>query len=138
MPPSAPSNMCNQQGQRCWGHAIDPAGLANGLRLDGRQLLTSLVRQTFDPRIVEPLREGEALVPAEGGYVGGLAAQVDMILGVDLELIQNPGGEVAEARPDPPDRVDPNGREGQEIESAATLAVPVQGKAISFRLVRRE
>src|SRR5262245_47625324 len=130
--------MSNQQRQSCWGHAIDPAGLANGLWLDGRQLLSSLVRQSLDPRIIEPLRKRKTLVAAEGLDVGGLAAQVDMILGIDLELIENPGGEFAKARPDPSNRVDPNGRKGQELEGAATLAIPVQGEAKSLGLIRCE
>src|SRR5438874_12602792 len=53
MPPGAPSNMSNQQGKRRWGHAVDPAGLADGLRPDGGQLLPGLVRTPPDPRLVE-------------------------------------------------------------------------------------
>jgi hypothetical protein len=127
--------MRNQQGQGCWGHAIDPAGLANGLRPDGGQLLASLVRQPFDPRIVKTLWKRETLVSPEGLDVGRLAAQVDMILGIDLKLLKDLGGEVAKARPDASNHVDPDSGEGQELEGAATLAIPVQGEAISLGLV---
>src|SRR5882724_2634784 len=138
MTPGAPSNMRNQQGERCWGHAVDPAGLANGLWPDGGKLLPGLVRKPLDPRIVETLRKRETLVPAERRDVGSLAAQVDMILGIDLELLKDPGRKVAEARPDPSNRIDPDSGEGQELEGTATLAIPVQGEAISLRLVRCE
>src|SRR5262249_10326489 len=109
-----------------------------GLRPDGGKLLSGLVRQSLDPRIVETLRKRETFVPPESLDVGRLAAQVDMIFGIDLELLEDPRGEVAEARPDPPNHIDPDGGKRQEVESAATLAVPVQGEPISIGFVRRE
>src|SRR5215510_2482250 len=70
--------MGHKQGQGCWGHAIDPAGLADGLWSDGGQLLTSLVRKPLDPRIVETLWERQTLIPPEGRNVSGLAIQIDV------------------------------------------------------------
>jgi hypothetical protein len=130
--------MSNQQGECCGGHAIDPAGLANGLWPDGGKLLPSLVRKPLDPCIVETFWKCETLVPPEGRDVGGLAAQVDMILGVNLELLKDLDWEVAEARPDPPNCIDPDGGKGQELEGAATLAIPIQGEAMSFSFVGSE
>src|SRR4051794_5922585 len=135
-PLGAPSNMRNQQGEGRWCHAIDPAGLANGLRPDGGKLLPGLVRKPLDPCIVQLLRKSQTLVPPEGRNIGGLAAQVDVVLGVDLELLEDPGREVAKARPDPPNRIDPDRRERQELEGAATLTIPVEGEATSLGLVR--
>src|SRR3979490_275681 len=106
MASGAPSNVSNQQGERCWGHAIDPAGLANGLRPDRGQLLPGFVRKPFDPRIVETLRKRQTLVPPEGRDVGGLAAQVDIVLGIDLELPKDPGRKGGKARPDSSNRID--------------------------------
>src|SRR5262245_11144973 len=134
----ASPDMGNQQGQCGWGHAVDPAGLADGLGPYGGQLLARLIRMPLDRRIVEPRRKDQTLVPPEGRNVGGLAIQIDVILGIDLELLKDPVGKVAKARPDPPNRIDPDRWEGQELEGAATLAIPIEGQAVSPGFVRRE
>src|SRR5262245_62710927 len=93
-------NMSDEQGQCRGRHAIDPAGLADRSGLDGRELLAGFVGESFDPGIVQAIGELEAFVPAESCNVGGLAAEIDMVLGGDLELLKDPRGEVDQARSD--------------------------------------
>src|SRR5215510_16255779 len=112
-------NVSDEQGQCRGRHAIDPAGLADGSGLDGRELLASLVGEPFDPGIVQAIGKLEAFVPAESRNVGSLAAEIDMVLGVDLKLLKDPAREVAQGRPNALKGLDPDAGEREQIKGRA-------------------
>ena len=67
--------------------------------------VSSLWRTSFDrpgsARIIDIVGENEAFVASIGFDVSSLATQIDVVLGVDFELLGDLGVELAEARPNP-------------------------------------
>src|SRR5262249_25641933 len=117
---------------------VNATSLSDGARPDGGELLTYLVREALDQRIVDLVGQCETLVAAECGDVGGLPGEIDVVLGVDLQLLKDLRRERVEARPDALQHIDPDGREREELERAAALTVAVQSQTVTLCLVRRE
>ena len=67
----------------------------------GLQLVADLIRKPWQRAIVEVIVENEALIAAIGFHIRSLAAQIDLVLGVDFELLGDLGRKVSEFRPDP-------------------------------------
>src|SRR5262249_30449820 len=132
------ADMSNQKRERRRRHAVDAAGMADRARPDGGEFLARLVRETFDVRVIDIVGQRETLVAAEGRDVGSLAAEIDIVLGVDLELLEDLRRERIEAWPDRAQVIDAQRREGEELECAAPLAVAIERKAMALRLVRGE
>src|SRR5262249_22576715 len=63
----------NQKPERCPRDAVHAGSLADGARTGGIKLLADFMGKTAQLRIVEPVRQFQALVPAIGRDVGGLA-----------------------------------------------------------------
>ena len=101
----------------------------------------SLWRTSFDSpgsaRIVDIVGEDEAFVAAIRFHVGRLAAEIDLVFGVDFELLGDLRVELGEARPDPRQVADADIRIGQKLEGRAALAVLAQREAISSGFARR-
>jgi hypothetical protein len=135
---AAAPDMRHQQSQRRRRHAIDLAGMADGARLIRRQLLLDLVGQTFQRRIIEIVRQREALVAAIGGDIGGLAREIDVVFGVDLDLRDDLWLKCSELRPDFRKIGDSDIRIGQQLEGAAALAVLIERKPMPLSLLRRQ
>ena len=80
--------MRDQQRERRGRHAVDPAGLADGARpMSRRASAATSFESPGSAGVVEVVRQVEALVAAVGGDIGRLAVEIDLVLGVDLELL---------------------------------------------------
>src|SRR5690349_18889337 len=112
-----------QEGQRGRRHALDTARLADGAGAMQLQLLTHLVGEARQAGIIEVFAEHETLVAAIGLHVGSLAAEIDVVLGIDLELSGDFGIELPEGRPDPRQIAEVDFRIRQDFESRAALPV---------------
>src|SRR5689334_14002698 len=73
------AHMSNEKRERRWRHAVDAAGLADRARFDGGEFLARFVRETFDARIIDLIGQFETLVAPEGGDVGGLAREINVV-----------------------------------------------------------
>src|SRR5581483_8633506 len=80
-------------------HAIDPARLPHGPGLRARELAADLVGKTRHHSVVD-LAEHEAFVATEGIDIGALALEIDVILGIDLEMDRDGGVNGRQLRPD--------------------------------------
>ncbi len=87
--------MSHEQRQRRRRDAVDSAGLADGPRPVGLQLMADLVRKPGQHRIIEIVGQNEAFVAPIGFHIGGLPAQIDVVFCVDLELLGDLGLEFA-------------------------------------------
>ena len=112
--------MGGQQGQGCRRDAVKAGGLADGPRPHGSELLPDLVGEPAQLRIVQALRQLQALVPPIGRDVGRLAREIDLVLRVDLELPGDLRRELTKAWPDP-----------------ASSAIPMFGCESSSNALRR-
>src|SRR5436190_274568 len=90
------AEMRRQSCQRGRRHAVDTARLADGAGAMQLQLLTHLVGKARQSGVIEVLAEHETLVAVIGLHVGGLAAEIDVVLGIDLELSGDLGVELSE------------------------------------------
>ena len=106
------------------------------------RIVSSFCRTSIDSavigRIVEIFRQLQAFVAPVGRDIGGLAVEIDRVLGVDLDLPRNRFGDFGELRPDPDGVRHADVRIGQEVHRAAPLAVLVQREAMARGLVRRD
>src|SRR6202035_413415 len=89
--PALPAQIRDQKGQRRRRDAIDAAGMPNGARPVHFQLVADLVGQSRQRRIVQIIRQSDAFIAAIGFDVGGLAAEIYFVFGVDLELLGDLG-----------------------------------------------
>src|SRR5215470_6647805 len=135
IPTNISAYVSDQQRQRRRRHAVDAAGLADRARPDRGELLARLVGQPPDARVVDVIRQLKTLVTPEGGDVGGLPAEIDIVLGVDLQLLEDLRRKVIQPRPDPAYVVDPNGRERKQLERSTALTISVEGEPVARRLV---
>ena len=62
--------MGQNEGQSGGRHPFDTGGLAQGSGTDALQLLADFVGQADHRPIVQPGRQGAALIPAEGDDIG--------------------------------------------------------------------
>ena len=92
--------MRDQQRQRRRSDAIDAARMPDRARTMRLQFLFHLVRQSRQRRVVEVFRQFKTFVAPIGRDVGGLPRKIDIVLGVDLDLLGDLWREFAEARPD--------------------------------------
>src|SRR5262245_939099 len=130
--------MRHEQRQRRRGDAVHARGLADSGRARGRKLLADLVGQPRELRIVEALGQLQAFVAAIRGDIRGLAGQVDLVFGIDLELRGNLCRQIGKLRPDPPKLSDPDIRVREQLESAAPAPVAIESEALAVRRVRGE
>src|SRR5262245_32792261 len=79
----------NKQRQRHWCDPVNAPRLPDRARSDQSELLSGLVGQAFDLRIVDLIRQDQAFVATKCFYVGGLARQIDIVFCVDLELLSD-------------------------------------------------
>src|SRR6202140_4666964 len=126
--PALPAQMRDQERQRCRRDAVDAAGVANGARPMHFQLVSDLVGQSRQCRIVQIVRQSDAFIAAIGLNVGSLAAEIDLVFRVDLELLGDFGRQFSEARPDPRDIADADIGIRQQLEGRTALTVLAQGK----------
>src|SRR5262245_23715315 len=101
----------DQERERGRGHPVDPAGLADCARPDRGELLTRLIRESLYAPVVDVIRQLKTLVTAERGDVSGLSAEIDVVLGVNLELLEDLWRELIQAGPDAAQVLGSNGRE---------------------------
>ena len=87
------------------------------------QFLAHLVRETRQCRVIEILAQHETFVAAVRFHVGSLAAEIDVVLRVNLKLGGDIGIECAERRPDPHQIGDTDFWIGQDFKGRATLAI---------------
>src|SRR3974390_708249 len=92
--------MSNQQGQRRRCYSIDATGMADGAGPMRLKFLFRFVRQAGQRCVVKIFWQHDALVAAIRRDIGGLAREIYMVFGVDLDLFSNFAVEFAEARPD--------------------------------------
>ena len=71
--------------------------MAEGPRPSSRELLADLVGKPGNSGVVDIVRQLEAFVAPKRGDIGGLAIEVDRVLGVGLELRGDRCGQFAEA-----------------------------------------
>src|ERR1700686_2484883 len=83
--PALPAQMRDQERQRRRRDAIDAAGVADGARPVRLQLVGDLVGQSRQRRIVEIIGQSDAFIAAIRLYVGRLAAEINLVFGVDFE-----------------------------------------------------
>ena len=88
-------DMRDQQRQRRRRHAIDAARMSDGARPMRLQFLFRFVRQSRQRSVIEIVRQREAFVAPIGGNVRRLARKIDIVLGVDLDLL----GDLASSSP---------------------------------------
>src|ERR1700756_1768170 len=91
----------HQERQRGGRHAIDAACMSDRARAMQLQFMAYFVGEAGQGRVIEILVQDEALVAAGGFHVGRLAAEIDVVLRVNLKLGGDLGIERAERRPDP-------------------------------------
>src|SRR5579862_8364351 len=128
--PALPAQMRDQERQRRRRDAIDAAGVANGARPVRFQLVTDLVGQSRQHRIVEIIRQSDAFIAAIGFDISSLAAEIDLVFRVDFELLGDLRRQSAETWPDPRDVADADIRIGQQLEGRAALTILAQGNAM--------
>src|SRR5580692_2755028 len=128
--PALPTQMRDQERQRCRRDAVDAAGVADGARPVRLQLVADLVGQSWQRRIVEILGQSHAFIAAIRLDVGGLATEINLVFGIDLELLGDLGRQLAKARPDPCHIADADIRIRQHLERRAALTVLAQGEAM--------
>src|SRR5580692_2727763 len=136
--PALPAQMRDQKRQRCRRDAVDAAGVADGARPVHFQLVSDFVGQSRQRRIVQIVWQSDAFIAAIGLHVGGLTAEIDLVFGVDLELLGDLGRQFCEVRPDPRDIADADVRIGQQLERRTALTVLAQGKAMPRRFAWRD
>src|SRR5579864_7696008 len=85
--PALPAQMSDQQGQRRRRDAVNAAGMADGARPVGLQLVAHLVGQARQHPIIEIVWQSQAFVTAVGLDVGSLAAEIDFVFRLNLELL---------------------------------------------------
>src|SRR5262245_64019689 len=90
------------------------------------EFLSDLIRETRQRRIIEVIRQLETFIAPIGRDVSRLTRKIDVILGIDLDLLDNLGCELAEPRPDLREIGDGHAWIGQQFESSATLSVLVE------------
>ena len=118
--------MRNEQRQRRRRHAIDPARMSDRARTMRLHFLFHFVRQTGQRRVIEIVRQRETFVAPIGRDISGLAREIDVVLGIDLDLLCDVRRERAEARPNAREIRDRDIRIRQQLERAAALAVLVE------------
>ncbi len=82
-----PPHMGSKERQRCWRDPVDPAGMADCPRPLALQPVANLVGEAGQGGIVDIVSEDDAFVTAIGFDVGGLAAEIDIVFGIDFELL---------------------------------------------------
>src|SRR3984893_13534728 len=128
--PALPAQIRDQKRQRRRRDAIDAAGMPNGARPVCLQLMSDLVGQSRQRRIVEVVGQSDAFIAAIGFDVGGLAAEIDLVFRLDFELLGDLCRQFSEAWPNPCDIADADIRIGQQLERRAALTVLAQGKSM--------
>ncbi|MDB6164865.1 MAG: hypothetical protein JWQ83_5, partial [Lacunisphaera sp.] len=119
-------------------HAVDARGVADGARLMRDEFLLGLVRQPRQRRIIEVFRQREAFIAAIRFDIAVLPRQIDVVLGIDLDLLGDLGRERAELRPDLRQRLDRDLRIRQQLEGRTAVAVFVERKTVLLALFRRQ
>ena len=130
--------MRDQQRQRRRRHAIDAAGVADGARPMRLQFLFGFVRQSRQRRVIEIVRQCETFIAPIRRDIRRLARQIDIVLGIDLDLLGDFRRELAEARPDFREIRDRDIRIRQQFKRRAPLAVFVEREAVTLGFFRRE
>ena len=130
--------MRDQERQRRGRDAIEARSLPNAAGPAGLQLVAGLVGEAPQLRIVQAVRQLEAFIPAIGCDIRRLAREIDIVLGVDFELLGDVRREIAKAGPNPGEFGHTDMRMRQQLESAAPLAVLVESKPVTNPLVWRE
>src|SRR5262245_14011388 len=102
------------------------------------ELLFDLIRQTRQRRVVEIIRQLKTFIAPIGCDVSRLTRKINVILGIDLDLLGDLGCELAKARPDLRKIGDRHAWIGQQFESRATLSVPVERQSMTLRFFRRQ
>src|SRR5215831_8740423 len=95
------------------------------------QFLSHLIRESRQRGIIEIRVENEALVPPVGFDICGLSTEIDVVLGVDLQLRSDLGVERCECRPYPPQIGDANLWVGQQFERRAAVSVATQSQTLA-------
>ena len=83
----AAAHMRNQQSERRRRHAIDHGGMRDRARTMRDEFLFRFIRQAGQRCVVEFIRQFETFVAPIGGNVRRLAREIDVVLGVDLDLL---------------------------------------------------
>jgi len=135
--PSTP-HMRDQQRQRGRRHAVDPPRLPDRSRPDGLQLLAHFHGERRHRRIVEIVPQLYAFVAPVGRHVGGLAIEINRVLGIDLDLLRDVFRYPRELRPNPDCVRHSDVRVRQHIDRAAPLPVFLQRQPVAFGLVGRD
>src|SRR5262249_24591219 len=117
---------------------VDASRLADRARLRRRELLADFVRESLQRRVIEIVGERETFVAPIRGNVGGLAIEIDRVLGIDLELLGDRRRNRAEPRPDARDVGERNVRIREEFERAAPLAVAIEREPVPHGLGWRQ
>jgi hypothetical protein len=93
--------MSDQQGERRRSYPLDFPGMTDGPGPVGAQLVPGLVGQADNCRIIQIIWQRESFVTPISGDIGSLTLQVDVVFGVDLELLGHFRRQRPEPRPDP-------------------------------------
>src|SRR6267154_985708 len=102
LPPGFPSQIRRQDAERGRGHAIEPTRLPHRPRSRGFELGAGFVGEARYRPVID-IAEDQPLVAAEGFDVGGLALEIDIVLGIDLEMDRDRWVNGRQFRPDAPD-----------------------------------
>src|ERR1043165_2726699 len=78
------AKMRHQKRESCRRHAVNASRLTDGAGPNRRKLLAHLHGERRHRRVVERLRELQPFVAPIGRHIGGLALQIDRVLGIDL------------------------------------------------------
>src|SRR5262249_54416027 len=90
----------HQERQRGGRYPVDAGCLSDRARAMLLQFLAHLVREARQRRIIEILAQDDALVASVRFHIRELAAEIDVVLGVNLKLRGDLGIEFAKGRPD--------------------------------------
>src|SRR5262249_11667928 len=115
--------------KQCQGRrrdAVDPGRMSNRAWPVGLEFLFDLVRETRQRRIIEIIRPLKAFIAPIGGDISRLTRKINVILGIDLDLLGDLGCELAKAWPDLRKIGDCHAWIGQQFESGAALPILVE------------
>ena len=121
--------MGEEQEERGWCHAVEPRRLTKACRPVTLELLPELGGETGDPAEGEVVRDGDALLFAEGGDVDLLTLEIDRVARIDRELLGNLRIEISDLGPDWSERCKVDVGIGEQLVGAALLPVTIDGKA---------
>ena len=113
--PRLATKISGQNAKRSRRHAVDPARLPHRPRPRARELAPDLIGEPGHEGVID-IAQHQALVAAEGLDVGGLALEVDVILGVDFEMDGDRGVNGRQLRPDGADFGPADLRVGHQLE----------------------